>query len=85
MTVKVKLFASLRQYGPEEQMMAIRENSTLSDVVGRLGLPEKIPLLKVVNGEIRKIDHPLEDGDEIALFPPIAGGRAETVALNLKQ
>ncbi len=74
MKVKVKLFASLSQFGPEDQMMEVPENSTLEDVIGRLKLPEKIPLLKVVNGEIRKLDHPLEDGDEIALFPPIAGG-----------
>ncbi len=74
MTVKVKLFASLRDFGPEEQVMEIPGNSTLEDVVARLKLPEGIPLLKVVNGEIRKIDHPLREGDEIALFPPIAGG-----------
>jgi sulfur-carrier protein len=74
MTVKVKLFASLREFGPEEQVMEIPEHGTLEDVVGRLELPGKIPLLKVVNGEIRKIDHPLSEGDEVALFPPIGGG-----------
>jgi sulfur-carrier protein len=74
MTVRVKLFASLRDFGPEEQVMEIPDNSTLEDVVTRLKLPERIPLLKVVNGEIRKMDHPLREGDEIALFPPIGGG-----------
>jgi sulfur-carrier protein len=74
MTVRVKLFASLRDFGPEEQVMEIPDNSALEDVVTRLKLPERIPLLKVVNGEIRKIDHPLREGDEIALFPPIGGG-----------
>ncbi len=74
MMVKVKLFASLRNFGPEEQAMEIPENSTLEDVVGRLKLPAGIPLLKVINGEIRQLEHPLKEGDEIALFPPIAGG-----------
>ena len=74
MTVKVKLFASLREFGPEEQVMEIPEEGTIEEVVGRLKLPEKIPLLKVVNGEIRKIDYPLSEGDEVALFPPIGGG-----------
>lgn len=55
--------------------MEIPEDATLSDVVGMLKLPGKIPLLKVVNGEIRKIDHHLSEGDEVALFPPIAGGK----------
>jgi molybdopterin converting factor small subunit len=76
MTIRVKLFASLRQFGPDEQMMEMPENSNLSDVIARLKLPEKIPLLKVVNGEIRKTDYILGEGDEVALFPPIAGGQA---------
>ncbi len=74
MTVRVKLFASLRDFGPEEQVMEIPDSGTLEDVVTRLKLPERIPLLKVVNGEIRKMDHRLREGDEIALFPPIGGG-----------
>jgi molybdopterin converting factor small subunit len=75
MTVKVKLFATLRSFGPEEQVMEIPENSTIQDLIERLKLPEKIPLLKVVNGEHRNLTHPLKEGDEVALFPPIAGGR----------
>lgn len=54
--------------------MEIPENSKLSDVTARLNLPEKIPLLKVVNGEVRKTDYILREGDDVALFPPIAGG-----------
>ena len=55
--------------------MAIPDNAALEDVVARLNLPAEIPLLKIVNGEVRRGDHALRDGDEIALFPPIAGGQ----------
>ena len=74
MTVKVKLFASLRKFGPEEQVMELPEHTTLADLAATLKLPPEISLLRVVNGEIRKPDFPLSEGDEIALFPPIAGG-----------
>ncbi len=74
MEVKVKLCASLRKFGPDEQTMEVPEDSILGDVIERLKLPEKIPLLKVVNGEVRAVAHPLKNGDGIALFPPIAGG-----------
>ena len=75
MKVKIKLFATLRNYGPEEQEVELPEHSTLEDAIRLLNLPEKIPLLKIVNGEHRTLAHPLKEGDEIALFPPIAGGR----------
>ena len=73
MKVKIKLFASLREYGPEEQIIDLPDNATIEDAVSLLKLPEKFPLLKIVNGEHRPPKHPLKEGDELALFPPIAG------------
>ena len=74
MKVTVKLFATLRNFGPVEQQIELAQNSTLEDLIKILKLPEKIPLLKIVNGEHRNIHYPLKEGDEVALFPPIAGG-----------
>jgi molybdopterin converting factor small subunit len=81
MKVKIRLYANLRNYGPEEQEAELPENATLEDAIKRLNLPERIPLLKIVNGEHRNVKHPLKEGDEIALFPPIAGGAQETLPL----
>jgi len=75
MKVKVKLFATLRNFGPDEQEMTLPENATVEDAMGLLNLPGNIPLLKIVNGEHRPPEYPLKDGDELALFPPIAGGK----------
>ncbi len=73
MKVRIRLYASLRKFGPEEQEMELPENSTLEDLVKILKLPE-MPLLKVVNSEVRHPEYPLKEGDEVAIFPPIAGG-----------
>ena len=74
MKVKIKLFANLRNYGPEEQEAELPEGATLEDAIKLLNLPEKIPMLKIVNGEHRVLTRSLKEGDEIALFPPVAGG-----------
>jgi len=72
--VKVKLFASLRTFGPDEQVLDLPVDTTIDDVVLLLKIPGTIRLLRIVNGEHRPADHVLKDGDELALFPPIAGG-----------
>jgi molybdopterin converting factor small subunit len=75
MKVKIKLFATLRKFGPEEQEVVLPNDATIEDAINLLDLPKEIPLLKIVNGEHRPPKHHLKDGDELALFPPIAGGR----------
>jgi sulfur-carrier protein len=74
MKVKVKLFASLRTFGPDEQVIELPDRTTIDAVVRMLKIPGTIRLLRIVNGEHRPADHVLKDGDELALFPPIAGG-----------
>lgn len=74
MKVIVKLFANLRNYGPEYQELEVPETALLGDAIALLKLPDKIPLLKIINGEFADVKRQLKEGDEIALFPPIAGG-----------
>ena len=73
MNVKIKLFASLRKFGPDEQIIELPDNATVDDAVNSLNIP-KTALLRIVNGEHRPAAHHLKEGDELALFPPIAGG-----------
>ena len=74
MNVTIRLFAALRQFGPDEQAAAFPDGTTIDDVVRALHIPGTIRLLRIVNGEHRPVDYVLKDGDELALFPPIAGG-----------
>ena len=72
--MKVKLFASLREFGPGVQVVDLPEGTTIDTVERSLKLPGTIRLLRIVNGEHRAAGHVLKEGDELALFPPIAGG-----------
>jgi len=74
MRVKVKLFASLRTFGPDEEVVELPDHATIDDVIRSLKIPGTIRLLRVVNGEHRPTEYVLKDGDELALFPPLAGG-----------
>ena len=74
MNITVKLFATLRDFGPEIQEMSVPENSTIEKVVKSLNLPAEIPLLKIVNGVHTDPKETLQEGDVLALFPPVGGG-----------
>jgi sulfur carrier protein len=74
MKITVKLFAILRDYGPEIQEIDVPDNSTIEKIVKSLNLPEDIPLLKIVNGVHTDEKEELQDGDVLALFPPVGGG-----------
>lgn len=74
MTITVKLFATLRDFGPETEERSVPENSTVESVVNSLTLPEDIPLLIIVNGVHTDPKQRLNEGDVLALFPPVGGG-----------
>ena len=73
MSVTVRLFAGLR----EQAGWSSREVSalTVADVWPALGLgDEPEGLLYAVNREYAERGQELEDGDEVALIPPVSGG-----------
>lgn len=74
MKVNVKLFATLRDFGPKYTELELKDNSTLYDVIEYFKIPKDFPLIKLVNGEFANDDCKLKDGDTVSLFPPIAGG-----------
>lgn len=74
MKITVKLFATLRDFGPKIQEMSVSENSTIEKAVKSLNLPEEIPLLTIVNGVHTDPKEKLKEGDVLALFPPVGGG-----------
>jgi len=81
MTIKVKLFAILRERaGAAEISQQIAEGSTVAQVwqalqndYPKLAGPT-FRLLYAVNQNYVSPDHVLRDGDELAIIPPVSGG-----------
>jgi len=79
--VTVRLFAVLReQAGAATLDLRLCEGSTVADAISELrrgalsGLPERAQFVVAVAREYVADDHPLADGDELALVPPVSGG-----------
>ena len=78
-TIHVKLFATLLRYRPDLRhgqpvALAVPPGEDLGATVARLGLPPDVVRHVFVNGQRRALDYVPQDGDEVAIFPPIAGG-----------
>ena len=84
MRIVFKLYASLTQYLPPEVRadnrlpLDVAEGSTVASVVEPFGLPLELVHLVLVNGVFvprdERTTRVLEDGDVLAIWPPIAGG-----------
>ena len=79
--VKVRLFASYREkVGRSEVELDLPQGSTVGSLVGRMtdrysDLSQRPDTLVVaVNHEYRDHMFELDDGDEVALIPPVSGG-----------
>jgi molybdopterin synthase catalytic subunit len=74
--IVVRLFAGLReQAGTGERELDLPDGSRLADVWAPLGLGEEPEgLLYAVNKEYAPAGRRLDDGDEVALIPPVSGG-----------
>lgn len=77
MNVSVKVFAHLRErLGFSEQALELPDGATVGDAWTRLTGETSVPrhVLCAVNLEYVAVDTRLDDGDELAFFPPVTGG-----------
>jgi molybdopterin converting factor small subunit len=79
MHIEVKLFATLRDYLPKGSdrfscKMETDGRTRVKDIVSRLGIPDEIPRIILINGVHGKMEQVLKEGDVLSIFPPIAGG-----------
>lgn len=75
-SVTVKLFADLREYGPVRTVLDLQEGSTIKAILEKYKIPkDDRNLIIMVNGRPHiESDFILKGGDIVALFPIIAGG-----------
>ncbi len=84
MNITLKLFASLTDYLPPASKytniveLDIAPDSTITQLVEQHRLPEKQVHLVLVNGSYiapeQRASRTLQEGDVLAIWPPIAGG-----------
>lgn len=81
MKIKVKFFASYREaVGTDEMDLELENGSTVSRLLDAVkarhpAIGELIePLIVSVNKEYAEFEKVLDDGDEVALLPPVSGG-----------
>ena len=79
MTVRVKLHAILRKFlppGSEDNVAVVEvaDGATVADVIARLGIPEKHAGMLVSGDDYVERTSRLADGQELSIFPPLAGG-----------
>ena len=81
MKVRVQFFALFRELvGRREVEIEVKAGARVADLLERVG--ETYPslgrygemLAVAVNAEYVPLSHPLKDGDEVALIPPVSGG-----------
>ena len=77
--VQVRLYATLRRYHPElklgEALIAhVPEGTTVAKLAAAIGIPPDTVRKVFSKGRSVEEDHVLADGEDVALFPPVAGG-----------
>jgi molybdopterin converting factor small subunit len=77
-TVEVRLFASLRRFQPKGAdgpiPLRLPAGAAVRDAVAALGIPQESAGIVVCNDVHLKLESPLQDGAEVSIFPPLAGG-----------
>ena len=77
MQIEVKVFANLRKYAPQSTnplTVTIEDGATAKELIAKIRIPQEKVQVIAVNGSNRSLDYPLSAGDQVALFPEMAGG-----------
>jgi sulfur carrier protein ThiS len=79
MTARVKLHAILRKYLPPDAVdytavVELPDGATVADAIAKLGIPPTHAKMLVSGDDYLEPDTVLRDGQEVNVFPPIAGG-----------
>ncbi|HEC74029.1 MAG TPA: molybdopterin synthase sulfur carrier subunit [Methylophaga aminisulfidivorans] len=75
MSIQVKFFASLREkVGHNDVELASAQNALEAWQLATNNMTAPENLLVAINLDYAKLESTLNDGDEVAFFPPVTGG-----------
>ena len=79
MHITAKLHGTLRKYLPagsqgNATVVEVSDGATVAEVVGRLSIPQDHARMFVSGDEHLEATSVLHDGQELNIFPPLAGG-----------
>ncbi|MDI6771613.1 MAG: MoaD/ThiS family protein [bacterium] len=77
MRITIKMMGQLRSLQSEGQSTVVLDlspGSTVADAIRTAGVPDGEPWNASVAGQLVYAEHPLEEGDSLLVFAPIAGG-----------
>lgn len=74
MTIKVRLFATLRAGRGKEVWLDVSDKAIVWDVIEALDIPESEVSILLINGRDALPDSLLKLGDVVSIFPPVGGG-----------
>jgi molybdopterin converting factor subunit 1 len=85
MVVQVRLFAMLREHAGRDRVeVQLADGATVRDALEAVGaehglgeLLARLPVVAAVNREYVPEESALEEGDELALIPPVSGGELQ--------
>ncbi len=75
--IKVRYFASLKELlGRADDTLAYQQGLVVADVWQQVVQGQSMPenTLVAVNMEYVDLQHAVQEGDEVAFFPPVTGG-----------
>lgn len=77
--LQITLYATLRKYHPEDDgsesfTLEVKDCFTIEDLLEELSIPREESKQIFVNNRRQDMEYLLQEGDRVAIFPPIAGG-----------
>lgn len=74
MNIEVRLFATFREGREKKYFLQVKEGTEIIDILNKLEINKEEVSIALINGIDGTLDRALNEGDVLALFPPVGGG-----------
>jgi len=75
MQIQLKLMGMLKEKSPQGDMLELATGAVIRDALLALELDiDSVQVFTVNDDLVRDKSHPLAEGDQLSIFPPVGGG-----------